>query len=350
MGMVARAPKDTTQSWRRTFQIPSSSERCHRCALVTPFVPAPLVELARRKGFLSFSATVGDAQVRTYFRKVGLPEVVMSKAEVHPPTGAQGTMAGGEAEREEMSGEKATLHQDSPRVAILQHVAPEGPGLIGPALASAGVSIELVRVDEGAEVPRDGHGLSWLVVLGGPMGVYEADQFPHLRQELRLIEWLLLHERPLLGVCLGSQLLAAALGARVYRSGRLEIGWLPVSLEPPAADDAMFAGAPEQFAPLHWHGDVFDLPSCAVRLARSKLTETQAFRYRSSVWGVLFHLEASVEQVAAMASIFSGDLQRSGNDGRHLVEEAASRIRSLASVAGGAIGAWSRLVARSAAS
>ncbi len=234
----------------------------------------------------------------------------------------------------------------APRVAVLQHAAPEGPGLIGAALACEGVPFDVVRVDEGAPVPLDGEELAGLVVMGGPMGVYEADRYPHLGRELRLVEWFLRRERPVLGVCLGSQLLAAALGARVYASGRLEIGWVPVSLEPGAAGDPLLGGAPAQFTPLQWHGDAFDLPRGAVRLARSALTETQAFRLGASAWGLLFHLEASVEQVEAMASAFPDDLRRAGVDPQALGAQAGERLRALAPVARDAFEAWARALAR----
>jgi GMP synthase (glutamine-hydrolysing) len=228
---------------------------------------------------------------------------------------------------------------------VLQHVAPEGPGAIGDALAAEGVPFDLVRAHEGAAIPRDGERYSGLVVMGGPMGVYEADRYPHLRDELRLVEWFLGRGRPVLGVCLGSQILAAALGARVYASGRQEIGWIPVTLEPGREDDALLGRAPPQLTPLQWHGDAFDLPRGAVRLARSALTENQAFRHGPSAWGLLFHLEASAGQVAAMAEAFPDDLARAGVDGRRLVAEAGERTRALAPIARDVFGAWARAAA-----
>lgn len=214
------------------------------------------------------------------------------------------------------------MPRERPIVTVLQHVAPEGPGRIGAALEARGCSMSVTRIDLGEAVPRKLDGSAALVVMGGPMGVYEADRYPHLRDELRLIDTALRDGVPVLGVCLGSQLLAAALGARVYPGRQKEIGWFPVGLKKDAIADPLFAAVPGSFWALHWHGDVFDLPPDAVSLARSDLTEHQAFRFEKNAYGILFHLEATVAHVQGMAAAFAEDLARDGIDADALVASA----------------------------
>ena len=194
------------------------------------------------------------------------------------------------------------------RVLAVQHVAVEPPSLVATALLGDGVAVEVVHPYGGEPVPGDAAGLDGLVVMGGPMAVYEADRHPHLREELKLIASALASGLPVLGVCLGSQLLAAALGARVEKGPAQEIGWYPVTLEPAAREDPLFAPLPGSFHALHWHGDVFDLPMGAVRLARSERTATQAFRH-GKAWGLLFHVEVTARQVAEMAAAFEAELE-----------------------------------------
>ncbi len=180
---------------------------------------------------------------------------------------------------------------------MLQHAAPEGPAAVGHALQRRGVGMKTIRIDQGAAVPRSMDGAAGLVVMGGPMGVYEADRYPHLPAELRLIEAALEAELPILGVCLGSQLLAAALGARVYPSGRKEIGWHEVRLRDAARKDPVWGGVDDRFVGFHWHGDIFDLPKGAAPLAGSALTKEQAFRAGDRAYGILFHLEVGESEI-----------------------------------------------------
>ena len=199
-----------------------------------------------------------------------------------------------------------------PHVIVLQHVAPEGPGAIADSLADHGIETRPVRIDQGQAVPSALDGAAGLVVMGGPMGVYEADRYSHLRDELRLIEAALHAQVPIIGVCLGSQLLAAALGARVYPAPQKEIGWYDVCLREAAHTDRLWRGVVPTFTPLHWHGDVFDLPAGAVALASSALTEHQAFRYGDSAYGLLFHLEMGRRQIAAMVETFRDEVVGAG--------------------------------------
>ena len=134
--------------------------------------------------------------------------------------------------------------------------------------------------------------------------------------------------------------LAAALGARVRPGPRKELGWYPVELSQQGADDTLFKGAPRRFEPFHWHGDVFDLPTGAVSLARSELTELQAFRFGSSAYGLLFHLEATAAQIAAMTATFANELEKSKIDGGTIVERTRGAIQLLEPVTTQVFGRW----------
>jgi GMP synthase (glutamine-hydrolysing) len=150
--------------------------------------------------------------------------------------------------------------------------------------------------------------------MGGPMGVYEQDRYPFPRQELRLIERTLTDRVPILGVCLGSQLLATALGAQVRKGSRKEIGWHRVFLESAALCDRLWSTSPPEFDTFHWHGDVYDLPPGAVRLAHSEMTECQAFRYAANVYGILFHMELTRAMILEWTDAFANELDEEGID------------------------------------
>lgn len=205
-------------------------------------------------------------------------------------------------------------------VLAIQHVACETPGLIAEVLKSRGIEIRFARVFKGERIPRRIRDYAGLVVMGGPMAVYEQDQYPYLRQEIRLIQDALSERRPILGVCLGSQLLAAALGSAVKPGAQKEIGWHPVMLSRAAAQDALWRDLPTSFTAFHWHGDVFELPRGATALARSKLTDCQAFRYGDAAYGLLFHLEMTERMIARMTRTFRRELREAGLSERRVIE------------------------------
>ncbi len=149
----------------------------------------------------------------------------------------------------------------------------------------------------------------------------------------------------MLGVCLGSQLLAASLGARVTRGTAKEIGWYPVRLADEAREDSLMHGLPESFTAFHWHGDVFELPRGAVALASSALTAVQAFRYGAKAWGLLFHMEVTDEAVHAMVREFADEVTESGADGDAILAAAPGHLSALGTIAPTVFSRWAVMVA-----
>ena len=207
-------------------------------------------------------------------------------------------------------------------------------------LEAAALAWQYVRVFDGRPVPTDMKGAGGLIVMGGVEAVYQLDRYPYLRAEMALIENALKAGRPVLGVCLGSQLLAAALGANVRRAAHKEIGWHTVRLRPEAQNDRLLRGLPQEFVTGHWHSDIFDLPAGAVPLASSELTELQAFRYGDNAWGLLFHAEMTLQTVAAWVSEFGESLKRTGIDGDEILAAAPAHLARLKIIAETIFGRW----------
>jgi GMP synthase (glutamine-hydrolysing) len=178
----------------------------------------------------------------------------------------------------------------------LYHVPSETLGLIKTCLDKRGLPVAEHQVYEN-QVPSYSSSMSALIVMGGPMNVDETHLYPFLNAEVKLITQVLQARRPVLGICLGAQLLAKVLGSRVYPNRVREVGWYPVELLPEAGNDRLFSKVPRTFDVLHWHGDTFDLPEGATHLARSDRCVNQAFRWGSSVWGLQFHLEVTPEMI-----------------------------------------------------
>ena len=197
------------------------------------------------------------------------------------------------------------------KVIVLQHAECEGPGILSDALAAAKLPVRVIRGDLGEPIPADLSDILALIVMGGPMSTYEHARYPFLLDEIRLLEAAVTAHLPVIGICLGSQLLAAALGAHVRPGPQKEIGWYPIHLEPAASADPLFTDAPNRFEAFHWHGDIFDLPHGATRLAHSDVTECQAFHYESAC-GILFHMEVTQASITGMAEVFSSELAQAG--------------------------------------
>ena len=176
---------------------------------------------------------------------------------------------------------------------VLQHIACEPPAAFEDELRSRGLDVARVELDEGDPLP-DWRDFPAIVVMGGPMGAYDEAEHPWLAGEKRLLREAVEADVPVWGVCLGAQMLASALGARVYPGETPEVGLLPVHLTPEAADDPVFGGAPSSFPTLQWHGDSFDLPDGATLLASSSAYPHQAFRVGRS-YGLQFHIEVPLE-------------------------------------------------------
>jgi len=174
---------------------------------------------------------------------------------------------------------------------ILQHVAGEGPGLLEGILREKGWAWDVTHLYRSQPLPKDLRDIGLLLIMGGPMNVDEEDRFPFLKTEVSLIRMALPHGLPMLGICLGAQLMAKAAGARVYQGPEKEIGWYEVQLTEEGRHDPFLSCFPPIFPVFQWHGDTFDLPPDALPLVSSGAYANQAFRIGNRAYGLQFHLE-----------------------------------------------------------
>jgi len=191
------------------------------------------------------------------------------------------------------------------RAHYLQHVAFEGLGGIEPWLTAAGYEIKRTPLFASALLP-DISEFDWLIVMGGPMSVNDEAVYPWLAAEKKLIREAVLAGKRVLGICLGAQLIANAMGAEVHRNAFKEIGWFPV--QGLSLSDASSFRFPTSFEAFHWHGETFGLPPHAIPLARTAACENQAFQLGSTVIGLQFHLETTPESAHAMIAHCKAEL------------------------------------------
>ncbi len=182
-------------------------------------------------------------------------------------------------------------------ILFIKHIDIEGPETLGAFFSRQGYRTGIVEVWKGEPLPSDVSRLQAVVALGGPMNVYEEDACPFLKEDHVFIQRILEQNIPFLGICLGSQLLAKACGAKVYKAPEQEIGFYPVELTGPGQQDPLFAGLPERLEVFQWHGDTFDIPQGGVLLASGGSCRHQAFRIGPVAYGLQFHIEITEKSI-----------------------------------------------------
>ncbi|HUY98670.1 MAG TPA: type 1 glutamine amidotransferase [Verrucomicrobiae bacterium] len=216
-----------------------------------------------------------------------------------------------------------------PTVLMVAHSADDGPGALGRALRRSGLALQLHRTDRDGPPPPTVRGLDGLVVLGGSMSARSSWGFPTRDAEVRLLEAALRADLPILGICLGAQLLAVAGGGRVVKGRSKEIGFTAVERLPAGSDDPLLGAGPERFAPLSWHEDQCLPPTSAVRLARSDAYPVQAFRIGERAHGVQFHPEVGVGEVRAWVRGAPADAALAKGGAAGLLGAAGARLAAL---------------------
>jgi GMP synthase-like glutamine amidotransferase len=177
-------------------------------------------------------------------------------------------------------------------VHVFMHVPFEGTGCMEQWIHSYNHSLGYTRFYEDYLLPEPGN-IDWLIVMGGPMSVYDEPQYPWLAEEKAFIRKAIDLGKTVIGICLGSQLIAEVLGAKVYPNYQKEIGWFDVSLSESAGNLPLFKGFEKQFPVFHWHGDTYDIPAGSKQLFSSSITPNQAFLYGDNVLGLQFHPEVT---------------------------------------------------------
>jgi GMP synthase (glutamine-hydrolysing) len=189
-------------------------------------------------------------------------------------------------------------------VLIVKNAANEGPGTIEDYLKEKGVEYTVTDFsgcDATEESIPDVSKYTHLVIMGGPMAVYESAGIPFLHYEIAMIRVFIKNKKPVLGICLGAQMIAHALKADVYAGVSQEIGWDKIEITPEGMEDPVFSTLSVNSEPyaevFQWHGDTFNLPKKAVRLSSSRVYQNQAFRYSDNVYGLQFHIEVNPDMI-----------------------------------------------------
>jgi GMP synthase (glutamine-hydrolysing) len=216
------------------------------------------------------------------------------------------------------------------KVFVLQHIACEGLGILEEVFQDREMDYRYIRLYQGEALPSpEDVAESALIILGGPMNVYEEDVYPYLKAETELIRYGLSAKIPMIGICLGAQMIAHAAGARIYPGQTKEIGWYPIQMEAAAAKDELFSLVEPDNRVFQWHGDTFDLPAGAVHLASSNLFPHQAFRLNNNVYALQFHLEVTRDMVINWVDEYREEVKSEGVDVQRYYQNTDEEIENL---------------------
>ena len=193
------------------------------------------------------------------------------------------------------------------KIHYLQHAAFEGPGCIENWAGVNGHTLTRTRLYQDEELPGITD-MDWLIILGGPMSVDDTGRYPWLTREKAFIKAAIENGCPVLGICLGAQLIAACLGARIMKNMHKEIGWFPITRATELAGSGLAGITPEELEVFHWHGDTFELPVDAVRIAGSRACKNQGFVYQDRVVGLQFHLETTAAGIKQLIDNCAGEI------------------------------------------
>jgi len=193
------------------------------------------------------------------------------------------------------------------RIHCLQHVSFENLGCIENWIAEKQYEITYTKFFEEFVFPKSSD-FDWLIILGGPMSVNDSEKFPWIIEEQKFIEKAIKEDKTVLGICLGSQLIASILGSKVYPNQEKEIGWFPISK---VGNTSVLFSDINTYPVFHWHGETFDLPENTELLASSEACKNQAFQYKDKILGLQFHLEISRESLAKMVNFGKDEIIKS---------------------------------------
>ena len=194
------------------------------------------------------------------------------------------------------------------------------------------IDFSYIQTFNGDKIPADLDDFNALIIMGGPMGVYESTKFPFISDEITLIKTYLQSQKPILGICLGSQLLASALGSAIVPGPVKEIGWYKIHLYDRSNNDPLFHDLDDSFTAFLWHGDIFKLPPGATKLASSDLTDCQAFKFGTNAYGLLFHLETTRQIALNMVDKFKDEIKEQNITDDSLLDNLDNRIANLSNI------------------